>query len=727
MQNPTPHPPRTLVLGATGFLGRWLVRELLAQGKPVAVGIRGGARPSATTPAGALGAPHTPGAPARPTRDAELRQWLREHGADDRNLTTVAADITRPGLGLSPADDDLLADVRDVYNLAALYSFGLGRAEAHAANADGALHALRWAATRTRLRRHIHLSGYRVTSTDGTHSTHGTHSTDASGTVGTADNTGGRTEPGGAPDVVPRYPLPAHEVDTLYARLGAYEASKTIGDSAVRVMAGRLGVPLTTVNPSSVIGHSETGEAAQYIGLADLVRQLWTGQLPLLPGSARTFLPVVAIDHLARFLAAVPEYDDGAVHMHTVLDPSTPELPALISMLADHLGVRPPRGTVPTAVVRRLPRALTGADPETLSFLSEDRYDTASADRLADAAGLRQTPVEALLTRWAERLVAERFGAGAGTTGGSGGNGGTGGSAGGNGGASALTATGRFAGIAGSRTFVAGDREQPSYVLLHGLPVDADSWHGVAERLGEPVLLADLPGLGRSSPARIGSTASSPITPSTASTPSTARTLQTPATPHTQATAAPFTPSTTDRWLAELLAPVRSKPVLVGHSAGTAPALRYAAAHPERVAGVVLVAPYFLQPRPGPLLRTPAVTAQLLRRAQPGKLADLLGVPADDPIVAGTAEQLRRPGVARRTAAWLRAGQQPAERAALATLLRTCPVPVLLVAGAADPLTTEGRDASPWPVTVLAGAGHYPQLSCPDELAATIAEFAASL
>ncbi|MFD8935778.1 SDR family oxidoreductase [Streptomyces sp. NPDC059578] len=345
-------PPRTLVLGATGFIGRHLVFELLTQGVPVAAAVRGDVR-----------------------RADGLRRWLGEHGTVPEGLTVVQVDLTRPGLGLTPEDDDRLTGVRDVYNPAALYRFGLAREEAYAVNAAGALHTAQWAATRPDLRRLVHLSGYRITGRD-----------------------------------VPRFPLPAAEADALYRRQGAYEASKREGDAAVRITAARLGVPLTVVGPSSVIGHSVTGASGQYIGLADLVRKLWTGRLPLLPGTRRTFMPVVAVDHLARFLAAVPEHDRGAAHLHTVLDPQTPELPRLVALIADHLGVRAPRRTVPVGLVRRLPRVLTGADPETLPFFSEDRYDTRSADLLSRAAGLHHPPVEDLLRRWAERLVADGFG-----------------------------------------------------------------------------------------------------------------------------------------------------------------------------------------------------------------------------------------------------------------------------------------------------------------------------
>jgi hypothetical protein len=65
---------------------------------------------------------------------------------------------------------------------------------------------------------------------------------------------------------------------------------------------------------------------------------------------------------------------------------------------------------LPVGLVRRLPRALTGVDPETLTFLSEDRYDTSSADALAAAAGLSHPPVKDALRHWADRLIADHFG-----------------------------------------------------------------------------------------------------------------------------------------------------------------------------------------------------------------------------------------------------------------------------------------------------------------------------
>ncbi|MFF4195368.1 alpha/beta fold hydrolase [Nonomuraea sp. NPDC001831] len=605
-----------VVFGATGFIGRWTVLHLLEQGRAVTAVVR--------------------------RADGGLGRWLRERGVPGTRLTVVEGDVTPgPGLGLSgPAEG--AAGVRDVFNAAGVYRFGMEREEARTVNVEGALNVLNWAAARPALRRLVHVSGYRV-----------------------------------GLDPRPRHPLPAAELAALYRDKGAYEGSKAEGDAAVRVAAARLGVPLTVVNPSSVIGHSLTGEAGQYVGPASLVRDLWAGRLPALPGGARTFVPVVTVDDFARFMAAVPEHDPEPGGLHWVLDPATPDLHDLIRLLADHLGVRAPRIRVPVGVIRRLPSALTGAEPETLGFLTEDRYDTGSADRVAASAGLRRPPVEDALRRWADRLVADRFGA------------------------APAARPGGFHSVAGSRTYVAGERTSPRLVLLHGLPLDGDSWHGVLDELDSappaarsgtaaghfpglvagfpasdrfPALVADLPGLGRSSPA--GAAASD--------------------------------------WLAELLAPVRTRPVIVAHSAAAAPALRYAAAHPGRIAALILLSPYFLQRRPSAL--TLLLAAPVLGRMGPDRLAATLLGPASPPedarrAVASAAAGLRRPGVARRTARVLRAAHRPAERAALRTLLGG-PVPVHLVAGELDPLTD-----SPVPATVIPGAGHHPHLTHPAAVA----------
>ncbi|MER6999341.1 alpha/beta fold hydrolase [Streptomyces sp. NPDC000410] len=565
----------SLVLGAAGFIGRALVAELLGQGRHVAAAVRGSAAP--------------------------LTSWLAGAGADTTNLRVVTADITEPGLGLPPGD---LPDVRDVYNCAARFAFGLDPADARAVNVTGALNVLEWTAARNSPRRLVHLSGYRV---------------------------GAKSD---TPD---------------YRRLGAYEASKQEGDTAVRRRAAELGVPLTVANPASVIGHG------QFIGLASIVSDLWHGRLPAVPGGPGTFLPVVTLDHFARFLAALPEDPGAAGQDYWVLDDATPELPALLRLVAAHTGVRPPRGHIPVPLLRLLPRALTGADPETFSFLSTDRYPTASASAFAAAHQLRMPPVQQALRDWADHLVATRFGA-----------------------ASAPRQPHGFHEIAGSRTWLVGDRRSPEHVLLHGLPLDADSWTDVTRHLEARTLAADLPGLGRS-----GATA-----------------------------------ATTDDWLADLMEPVTGRPLLTAHSLACGPALRYALRHPDRIRGLVLIAPAFLQNSPAP--RRPArVTAMALRRMSPARLADTLGVPLG-PAVHSAATALHRPGAARRVMTALRAAR--ADSASLREALGQVRVPVTVVAGESDPLAVRVS----LPTVTVPAAGHYPQLTDPEAVARLLADQASA-
>ncbi|MFE1908183.1 alpha/beta fold hydrolase [Streptomyces gardneri] len=546
-----------IVFGATGFIGRSLVAELLTRGRRVAAAVR---------------------------KDT-LTPWLTSQGVDTAGLEIVTADITRPLSGLPEA--------RDVYNAAARFAFGLGAEEARATNVTGALHVLEWAAALPDLRRLVHISGYRVSAADG----------------------------------------PAD-----YAALGAYEASKLEADLAVRTRARELGVPLTIANPSTVIG------PGQYVGLASLVEDLWRGRLPALPGSRDTFLPITTIDYFARFLAEVPAAPAG--RHYWVLDDSTPLLPDLIRTIAEHTGVPAPRRTVPAGLLRRLPPKLTGADPETLSFLSNDRYPTESARAFAASAGLEMPPAADALRDWADDLVAARFG-----------------------GASPWLRPYGFHAVAGSRTWVTGERRRPAHVLLHGLPMNADLWAPLAALLPGPVLAPDLPGLGRSA-----------------------------------ATDRPV-----DAWLADLMSPVSTRPVLVAHSAACGPALRFAVDHPDRVGELVLVSPAFLQ-APAARLARSGLAAPVLRRMSAARLARTLGVPEGAEVESAAAD-LRRRGVARRVTAALRT--DTAERRRSRALLDRVGVPVRIVVGAKDPLVA----AVDHPVTEIAGAGHYPQLTHPSQLA----------
>ncbi len=339
-----------MVTGGTGLIGRWLLAEL-TRTRTVAAIVRNAA-----------------------ARGAELRAFVDRHGGDARRLVVVEGDVEAPGLGLK----EELEGVRDVFHLAARFAFGLSAEDARRANVGGTLEAARWALARPGLRRFVHLGGYRML----------------------------------APSVAldhAAYPMPEPARARLYRERGGYEASKHESFLALRHLAATHRLPMTGVHPSGVIGDARTGETTQLTGLGELVAQLFEGKLAALPGSDRTFVPVVTVDYLARFLASVPERAETEGQDLCVLDPSTPNLHALVARIAQHLHVRAPRLVVPVGLLRALPRAISGVDPESLSFLSEERYDTRAADAHAAAIGLKHAPIETSLARWSEHLVSTRF------------------------------------------------------------------------------------------------------------------------------------------------------------------------------------------------------------------------------------------------------------------------------------------------------------------------------
>ncbi|MFD3596618.1 alpha/beta fold hydrolase [Nocardia sp. NPDC058640] len=528
---------------------------------------------------------HTVTAALRAGSQDRLRTWLDGHGVDSTGLTITTTDIGEPDLALG----DDIHGVRDVYNAAALMKFGLDAEVARRVNLDGAVYVLEWAARQPDLRRVVHISGYRT------------------------------VEDAGEQD---------------YGN-GAYEASKIEADGTLRRIAAERDIPLTVANPSGVLG------PGQYFGLSDIIDNLWRGRLPALPGSADTFVPVVDLDYVARFMVGLPTVPDTAGKSYALLDATTPALPQLIQLVAEHLHVDPPRFTLPTALVRRLPRALTHADPEALHFISSDRYDTSASDVVARRLGVSHPPVGDLLRTYADQIVASRNGA--------------------------VTPTPKSGFREG--TWIVGEQVDPEYVLLHGIPVDSDSWDDVARELDVPVLAADLPGLGRSA-ASSGSIGD---------------------------------------WMDQLMAPVRTRPVIVGHSFGAWPAIEFALRHPDRVSRLVLIAPAFLQ-RPASRLTGSPLAAEVVKRMPMAKLAAQLGIP-EGPAVASAVANLRRPGVAQRTFAALRAAG--ATRDELAAKLALVTVPVDIIVGAQDPLT----EPTDLPVTIIADTGHYPHLTHPDQVA----------
>lgn len=105
-------------------------------------------------------------------------------------------------------------------------------------------------------------------------------------------------------------------------------------------------------------------------------------------------------------MTLLPTSEETVGKSYWILDDNTPVLPDLLALIARHHGVNVPRLRIPVRIVRRLPRTITKADPETLSFLSPERYPTGPANLFAERHELVHPDVKQALMHWSSHLVA---------------------------------------------------------------------------------------------------------------------------------------------------------------------------------------------------------------------------------------------------------------------------------------------------------------------------------
>lgn len=103
----------TLLTGATGLVGRYLVRDLLLNGHELAVLVRGSRRQS-----------------PRERIEEILQHWERELGRPLPRPVVLSGDISQPGFGLSEADREWVADhcSKIIHSAAILEFYGKDRA-----------------------------------------------------------------------------------------------------------------------------------------------------------------------------------------------------------------------------------------------------------------------------------------------------------------------------------------------------------------------------------------------------------------------------------------------------------------------------------------------------------------------------------------------------------------------------------------------------------------------
>lgn len=352
-----------LMTGITGLIGSWTAAQLTADGHRV-LGLTRNAR----------------------NREAEFRNWLVAHGGRAEGVDLIEGDLATLGFGLDARDRVRIRDVHQIQNLGALMEWGGDASRMQRVNVEATAELLAWAQAMPRLERFVHISGYLVTA------------------------------PAFWRDLgFDRDKLVAGEragkraFRKLRERGTPYETSKLEADILVR-RARAKGLPAIIVNPSTVIGHAETGEAHQMFGIEGLVRGLQTGSLSAVPGRPGDWIPLVTIDYLAHFLARAPLLSWSAGEDFTILHQGTPDLARLIAVIADELGKRAPRRHVPLWLLKPLLKAgldrKTGTPAEALAFINSYRFDTSTAERAAVELGLAHPDIERALRRSVRHLAA---------------------------------------------------------------------------------------------------------------------------------------------------------------------------------------------------------------------------------------------------------------------------------------------------------------------------------
>jgi NAD(P)-dependent dehydrogenase (short-subunit alcohol dehydrogenase family) len=109
------------VTGATGFIGRYLVENLLKRGQPIYVLVRKGS-------------------------EKKLATMRERWGADDKQVIGVTGDLATPGLGVAPADvKKLKGKIDHFFHLAAIYDIAASAEVQQVANVEGTRNAVRFA------------------------------------------------------------------------------------------------------------------------------------------------------------------------------------------------------------------------------------------------------------------------------------------------------------------------------------------------------------------------------------------------------------------------------------------------------------------------------------------------------------------------------------------------------------------------------------------------------
>lgn len=320
-----------LVTGATGFLGRFVLLNLLQQKQDVIALLR---NPAQQLPM--------------------LSEWLHAKGCDTKHLQCIQGDLSQSDLAISALDWSLLTKVTTLIHTGALFAWNLTKAQAQNTNVDGSLRLILSLKERTALQRIILVSGYMLTLKPYLRQC----------------------------GIDLEQPLKSNW-QQLYQKLGGYEASKIEAHFRSLALAQQLKLDWTVIHPATLIGAQDTGEVAEHQVFTQIVKQINQGRMLALPGSPQHTLPWVSVDYVAQsiaiFLKDISSYQQEFLLVH----PQNLSFHHVVRLIAKQLNTKAPRYCVPLPLLttllkwRPLARHLN-LSQEMLEFLRTEELNSPS-------------------------------------------------------------------------------------------------------------------------------------------------------------------------------------------------------------------------------------------------------------------------------------------------------------------------------------------------------------
>lgn len=317
-----------LVAGATGFIGRYLILELLKQGHTVFALVRN-----------------------RPDQQVALTNWLNQKDVSLNQLSFIQGDVTQVKLAISEQDWQKLSTVNTLYNSSALFAWSLSMQQARAVNVEGALNLLNYVQQYCALKRAVHVSGYMLTIMS--------HLEQAGLCLEQPEHT---------------------QWQSVYQHLGAYEASKIEAHFAWIQRAHQLAVDWTIIHPATVVGDDMFGEIPTNQPIAQMIDVIKRGKMSAIPATAQHYLPLVRVDDLCRIMVRASVDMALSNQAMLVVSENNLALHQLTRMIADQLQVNAPTRYVPIRLLRLILKWQWLAkklemSTEMLSFLRTEQLD----------------------------------------------------------------------------------------------------------------------------------------------------------------------------------------------------------------------------------------------------------------------------------------------------------------------------------------------------------------